>query len=46
MDDIIVPTKNESDGLKASEKVLSVASRAGLRIKWEKAQFLRARSIS
>jgi len=43
MDDLIVPSKNEYEGLKALEKVLSVASRAGLRIKWEKAQFLKSK---
>jgi len=43
MDDVIVPSKNEYEGLKALEKVLSVASRAGLRTKWEKAQFLKSK---
>jgi len=43
MDDIIVPSKNEYEGLKALEELLSVASRAGLRIKWEKAQFLKSK---
>ncbi|XP_041674418.1 uncharacterized protein LOC121530071 [Drosophila eugracilis] len=43
MDDIIVPSKDENEGLKALEKVLSVASRGGLRIKWEKAQFLKSK---
>jgi len=43
MDDIIVPSKDEYEGLKALEKVLSVASMAGLRIKWENAQFLKSK---
>jgi len=40
---VVYRSKNEYEGLKALEKVLSVASRAGLQIKCKKAQFLKSK---
>jgi len=41
MNDIIIPTIDEESGLKMLREVLSIASSAGLQIKWEKAQILK-----
>ncbi|CAD6995745.1 unnamed protein product [Ceratitis capitata] len=41
MDDIVIPSDNEDEGLAKLEKVLQIAGRHGVRIKWEKCQFLR-----
>jgi len=41
IDDIIIPTADEDSGLSVLKEVLEVASKAELRIKWEKGQFLK-----
>jgi len=41
IDDIIIPTADEESGLSVLKEVLEVASKAGLRINWEKGQFLK-----
>lgn len=43
MDDLIIPSISEIEGLEKLEKVLDVASRYGLDIKTEKCQFLKKR---
>lgn len=40
MDDLIVLSKNEDDGLRNLETVLMTASQAGLTINWKKCSFL------
>jgi len=41
MDDIIIPTADEESGLSVLKEALEVASKAGLRIKCGKGQFLK-----
>lgn len=40
MDDIVIPAKDETEGIHRLEKVLKVAESNGLKIKWKKCQFL------
>lgn len=40
IDDIIIPTSDEREGIQSLKKILSVAEKHGLQIKWEKCQFL------
>lgn len=41
MDDIIIPSSNEADGLTNLKQVLEVAMHAGLKINWSKCLFLK-----
>lgn len=41
MDDIIIPSQTEEDGLEKLKRVLKVASEYGLNIKWKKCDMLR-----
>lgn len=41
MDDVIVPSKNEEEGIEKLKKVLSLAEQYGLHIKWQKCKFLK-----
>ena len=43
LDDLIVPSCNEGDGVRKLRKVLSTASEYGLRINWKKCRFLQRR---
>ncbi|GFX10266.1 hypothetical protein TNCV_1866631 [Trichonephila clavipes] len=43
MDDLIIPAKNEKEGLEKLGEVLEVASKYGLEMKFKKCQFLRRR---
>ena len=41
MDDIVIPSKDEKEGLEKLRKLFKVATSYGLEIKWSKCQFLR-----
>ncbi|GBL92097.1 hypothetical protein AVEN_236281-1, partial [Araneus ventricosus] len=41
MDDLIIPAKDEDEGIEKLKKVFEVASKYGLEIKFKKCQFLR-----
>ncbi|GBL99245.1 Transposon Ty3-G Gag-Pol polyprotein [Araneus ventricosus] len=43
MDDLIIPAKDEDEGIEKLKKVFEVASKYGLEIKFKKCQFLRRR---
>lgn len=43
MDDIIIPSKSEEEGLASLRSVLATAESYGLRIKWEKCQILKSK---
>nr|XP_029729127.1 uncharacterized protein K02A2.6-like [Aedes albopictus] len=43
IDDIIIPTENEEEGMQKLRKVLSVAEKAGFRFNWAKCVFLQRR---
>lgn len=40
MDDLIIPSKDEDEGVQKLEVVLRTAAVKGLRIKWSKCQYL------
>lgn len=43
MDDLVIPAEDEEEGIKQLAMVLEVATNYGLRIKWQKCQFLKRR---
>ncbi|GBP06801.1 Retrovirus-related Pol polyprotein from transposon 297 [Eumeta japonica] len=40
MDDVIIPSRDEEEGIERLKMVLSVAEENGLRVRWKKCQFL------
>ena len=45
MNDILVPSKDEMEGLEKLKVVLEVAAKNGLNIKWSKCHFLQRRVL-
>lgn len=43
MDDLIIPAKDDEEGMSKLKTVLEVAAKNGLDIKWSKCQFLKKR---